>query len=283
MENKNKINIEDKVMSEIKSGRIKLRSKYIFLAEKLGLGSAFALSVLLGVLFFTLVLFYLRASDNLRYLSFGSRGLFAFLQSFPYALVLAFIVMIFVAGVIIKKSGAFYHKPFGRIAVGLIGLILIVGVALTFTNIAEHIERRAFDGSNPDGMLFRPLFGAGFSKHDGGLAGKIVDISGKYIEVQTPFEVVKVDLSKLEEIPKGEIKKGVFIVAIGERKDNIFEPVNIQVMEGDDMPMIQRGVDRRFGGSAQGIPQAGSVGFCLAHCAQTGGDKIFCEKTCINN
>ena len=74
-----KINIEDKVMSEINSGRVKLRSKYIFLAEKLGIGSAFALSALLGVLFFTLVLYYLRASDNLRYLSFGSRGLFAFL------------------------------------------------------------------------------------------------------------------------------------------------------------------------------------------------------------
>lgn len=286
METKNKINIEDRVMSEIKSGRIKLRSKYIFLAEKLGIGSAFTLSVLLGILFFTLALFYLRASDNLRYLSFGSRGAFAFLQSFPYALVLAFITAIFIAALIIKKSGALYRTPFSRIALIMVGCVLVIGTALAFTNIAEHIEHRAFDAKHPEGMFFRPLFGAGFSRHESGLSGKIVGIDGKYIEAQTPFEVVKIDLSKLDEMPKGEIKPDAFIVAIGERKGDVFEPISIQVLAGDDMPMIKRGVNRRFGELPMpGLtPQNGSntVPFCLTQCAQTGGDAIFCEKSCIN-
>ena len=47
------INLEDKVMSEIKSGRVKLRSKYIFLAEKLGVGSVLVFTILLAVLFLT--------------------------------------------------------------------------------------------------------------------------------------------------------------------------------------------------------------------------------------
>jgi len=285
METKNKINIEDKVMSEIKSGRIKLRSKYIFLAEKLGIGSAFALSVLLGILFFTLVLFYLRASDNLRYLSFGSRGFFAFLQSFPYALVLAFIVAIFIAALIIKKSGVLYQRPFGRIAMIMVGCVLVIGTTLAFTDIAERIERRAFDAKRPDGKFFRPLFGAGFSSHGSGLAGRIVGIDGKYIEVQTPSEVVKIDLSKLHEMPEGEIKENSFIVAVGERKNGIFEPESIRILSGDDMPMIQRGVNRRFGEPPfAGIPpnRSNTEPFCLSECARTGNDFIFCEKSCIN-
>ena len=89
--------IEEKVMAEIKSGKVKLRSRYVFLAEKLGIGSAFIFSVFLAVLFFTLVLFYLQASDNLGYLSFGSRGMFAFLETFPYLLVATLIICVFIA------------------------------------------------------------------------------------------------------------------------------------------------------------------------------------------
>jgi hypothetical protein len=57
-------------------------------------------------------------------------------------------------------------------------------------------------------------------------------------------------------------------------------------MDGDDMPMIQRGVNRRFGEPPMPgfVPQNGSntALFCLTKCAQTGGDAIFCEKSCIN-
>jgi len=57
--------LEKNVMDKIKTGRVKLRSRYVFLAEKLGLGSALALSFMLAALFFSLFLSYLKASDNL--------------------------------------------------------------------------------------------------------------------------------------------------------------------------------------------------------------------------
>ena len=98
-------NLEDKVMESIKGGNVKLRSRYLFLAEKLGLGSALVLTILLAVLFFSLVLFYLQATDNLWYLSFGSRGIYAFLESFPYFLVVALVILILLSDWILKKSG----------------------------------------------------------------------------------------------------------------------------------------------------------------------------------
>jgi hypothetical protein len=45
--------LENSIMGKIKSGQVKLKSKYVFLAEKLGLGTAFTLSVLCQFFFST--------------------------------------------------------------------------------------------------------------------------------------------------------------------------------------------------------------------------------------
>lgn len=238
--------IEEKVMAKIKSGKVRLRSKYIFLAEKLGLGSAFILSVLLAVLFFNLALFTLKSSDNLGYLSFGSRGIFAFLECFPYQLIIIFVVFIFIAGFILKKNDILYKKPFGRLALGLMGLVVIAGVILAFTNIAERIEQRVY-GSHPGGNFFRPLFSRGLEERQRGIAGRVVEIGNGYLNIQTPFGVKKIDLSKLDMPVPEEMATGSFIMAAGKNKEDVFEARMIRVANPEEMPIIQRGVHRRFG------------------------------------
>lgn len=245
MEDK-KINVEEKVMGRIKSGRVKLRSRYIFLAEKLGLGSVFVLSILLAVLFFNLVLFYLRASDNLAYLSFGSRGFFAFLESFPYLLVVVFVLLIFIAGFLVKKSDWSYKKPFGCLAIGIIALVIIFGSFLALTSIAERIERGAF-GEHPAGMFFRPFFRPGFDERRLGEAGLIIEANEETVVIQTPHGLQKIDLSKLEDKPDQPLAAGFFVMAVGERKGDVFMARGIRIVNEKDLLMIRRGVRRHFG------------------------------------
>ena len=240
---------EDKVMSEITSGHVKLRSKYVFLAEKLGLGSAFALSVLLAVLFFNMALFYLKASDNLGYLSFGSRGFLVFLESFPYLLVVCLVALIFIAGLIMKRSEISYRKPFGYFAVALIVFITIAGVVLAYTKINERIEREAF-GPKRAGMFFKPFLRGGLDERQRGVAGRITEIGDGFVIIQTPMRTSKVDINNLEEQPAEPLAIGLFIMAIGDRKDDIFVARRIRVMSEEDMEMIRRGVHRRFGTSS---------------------------------
>lgn len=242
--------IEKKVMTEINSGRVKLRSKYIFLAEKLGVGSAFILTTILAVLFFTLVLYYLKASDNIGYLSFGSRGLFAFLESFPYLLVISLIVLILIAGFIIKTSDWSYKRPFGYLAISLLGFIIVFGSALAFTNIAERMENEAF-GPHPMGKFLRPFMTCGFDERNSGIVGQVVSvISEEYIlVVQTPRKLKKVDVSKLEN-PEviGLLRPGIFIMAIGEKRGENFAATGLQILADDKIPpMIGRGIKRQFG------------------------------------
>ncbi|GAI87207.1 unnamed protein product, partial [marine sediment metagenome] len=54
MNQERKVHLEAKVMKKIKDGKINFRSRYIFLAKKLGLGGGLTLSLILAALFLNL-------------------------------------------------------------------------------------------------------------------------------------------------------------------------------------------------------------------------------------
>ncbi|MCK4919235.1 MAG: hypothetical protein KAS01_02515 [Candidatus Pacebacteria bacterium] len=243
MENKDSTKLENKVMSEIKSGKVRLRSKYLFLAEKLGLESAFILSVILSVLFFNLVLFYLKSTGNLEYLGFGTSGIAAFLESFPYLLVIGFIFFLFLAGYLMMKADFSYKKPFKYFAVSLIVVVMLAGIVLAYTDVSEKIEQQAFsDGLS--GVVLKPFLNRAVGLHRNGISGKIFEISDDYIVMEIPSGLQKVDLKNLKFEEKLKLEKNQFIIAIGERKDDVFLAGRIRIVNETDMPMIGRGIRR---------------------------------------
>ncbi len=244
--NKENNEIENKVMGQIKSGRVKLRSRYVFLAEKLGLGSAFILSVLLAILFFNLVLFYLKASDNLGYLTLGNNGFLAFLESFPYLLIVSVIVLIFIASLIIKQSDFSYKKPFGLITIGLVVFIIVAGIILTTTDVAEKIEEKSYERHSMGGF-FDAFLHFGLGERVRGLSGRIVDISDQIITVQTPRSLKKVDIRHLSTPLSEPLSPGLFIVFVGKSDDGVFYAYRLHIASEQDAMMIRRGVNRRFG------------------------------------
>jgi len=244
MENNHQI--EKRVMEKINSGRLKLRSKYIFLAEKLGLGSAFILSLLLAVLFFSLFLFYLKASDNLVYLTFGSRGLFAWLESFPYLMAITLTIFIIIASWIIKKSDLAFKKPFSYFIIGLLAFIMLAGTILAFTNISERIEQESLS-SRPAGRFIRPFFEFGLPDRSRGLAGRIIEAGENYLIIQTPQASKKIDLSQLTTPLEQPLLPGMFVVILGQRQQNFFIAERIHLISENEMPIIRHGVRGRFG------------------------------------
>jgi hypothetical protein len=231
--------LENSIMGKIKSGQVKLKSKYIFWAEKLGLGTAFALTVILSILFFNLILFYLKETDNLKYLSFGKFGIFAFLESFPYLLVVMFIVLIVLAGYLLTRSDVSYKKPFGYLAIGMVILIMIFGGVLTYTNLGQSIEKQARMGNESMKVLFRPLTDA----RSNGVAGVVFEAGEDYLILQTPQGLRKVETEEVEDMP--EIEKGQFIISVGTGGEN-FKAKKIKVTNKEDMPAVNRGIDFKF-------------------------------------
>lgn len=241
-DNQNKI--EEKIMTEIKSGRLKLRSRYVFLAERLGLGSVIVLTVLIAILFFSLGLFYMRETDNLAYLSFGRDGFLAFLESFPYLLVSVFVVCLFVAGYLIKKTSWSYKKPFGYVAIILIALVFLSGSVLALTDMNERIEEQVFEGCGGPGVIFKPFIEKGVGPRKKGVVGRIVEIGDDYLILESPHGLDRLDLSRLEK--RGYYEKGDFVIAFGDRVNGGFMVQGIKAIERYGLPMIRRGVERCF-------------------------------------
>lgn len=243
----NSHNVEQKIMSEIKSGKVRLRSRYLFLAERFGLSSAFFLSVILAVLFFNLVLFYLQSTDNLIYLSFGRLGIWAFLQSFPYMLVIALILFILLSGFILKRGGIAYHQPFSYLAVGLIIFIMLSGGVLAFVGVAEKIESGVFDGDrrlHRTMVILRPFLEPGVARRDSGLAGRIIEVNGYQGLLQTPQEIRLINLEKINPEIIKQLSSTTFVVGVGQPRGNEFCFHDLRVVSDDEIEMVRRGVKR---------------------------------------
>jgi len=271
--NKDKIlDLEDKVMSQIKSGHVQLRSRLMFLAEKLGMKGIFLLCASFAVIFFALVLFYLKQSDNLVYLSFGSRGLYAFLESFPYLLVVSFLILIFIAGFIIRQNGWLYKQSFGRLAFALVVFVVLLGGVLALTNIAEQIEQGMYN-SHSAGQIIHPFLGRGLSNRARGLSGRVIEVGADFVNVQTPWEIIRVDMSALS-LPV-DIEAGEFMIAVGHRQANGFVAEALHALEEDDMPMIGRGVRRQFGNYRPMVPG------CLQACFGADTPSGTCREACF--
>jgi hypothetical protein len=279
--------LENSIMDKIGSGRVKLRSKYVFLAEKLGLGTAFALSVTLAVLFFNLLLFYLKETDNLKYLSFGRFGFLAFLESFPYLLVIAFIIFIIMAGYLLAKSDASYKKPFGLLAVGLIIFIMIAGGVLTYTEIAKKMEAEAYLGRHPAGTFFKFFVGGGTETRRLGIAGMVFEVGDNYLIIETPQGLRNIEL---KEGVSSQAEKGQFVIAIGNNEGQDFVAKEIRTMEKGEAPMIERGIDRRFkpfsGQEVKSLPPhlflfEEEKKDCVKKCFDSGIDPRECFDQCM--
>ncbi|PIR05741.1 hypothetical protein COV56_01225 [Candidatus Kuenenbacteria bacterium CG11_big_fil_rev_8_21_14_0_20_37_9] len=282
--NNNFKELEDKVMSEIKSGRVKLHPKYVFLVKKLGLNSGIILTVILAILFFSLAIFYMRTADSLEYLSFGKAGILAFLESFPYLLVVSLILFLFATGYLITKTEWSYKKPFKYFALVILVFVLVMGSIAAYSGLSENIEEQALKNRVP-GMFFRPFIGRGIEPRGRGIAGKIYEINDDYLILETPRGFEKVSLVELRcenSNCQNQFEIDQFIIAIGKREDNIFVADRIRIADEERFPpMIRRGIHHQFGPFFGNHPTA--TPSLLPHLLNFDGPTNECVKQCFED
>lgn len=244
-------------MEKISSGDIKQRSRYLFIAEKLGLGGAVVISVVLGAVFCALLFFYLHATDNLIYLSFGQRGVYAFLESFPYLLVLSFIVVIMVAALLFRRidTPIIYKKPVRYVTLVLIIFVVFGGAVLTITRITDRIEENSYRG-HMTGMFFRPFLRGGFRDPHRGVVGRVVEVGDGVVVLQTPRGLQKVNISGARTLLNQSIEVGMSVIAVGEQRADVFIAERLRIVHEEDIPLIFKGIHRRFDSSnSDTVPQ----------------------------
>ncbi|MFA5211170.1 MAG: hypothetical protein WC414_01530 [Patescibacteria group bacterium] len=241
-----KRNLEKEIMEKIKSGKVSLRSKYIFLAEKLGFSSILIFSVILSILFLSLVLFYFKSTDNLIYLSFGSRGLFAFLESFPFLLVSCFIALIFLAGYLISKTEFAYKKSFGFITIIFVLNIFLFGALLAFTSMNHKLEYHFFNPNSDLGKKFKPFSQNIDNMRDHSIAGMILYVNYPEAIIQLPMFENEV-IVNLSACKKKTLEKGDFVVFVGEKTGEYsFQAIDYRVVDDNELEMNRKRTEREL-------------------------------------
>lgn len=235
-------NLEKKIMGEIASGRVTVRSRYLFIAEKLGLGSAMALTAFLGSLLFAILLWYMKDAETLSYLSFGSDGLLAFWESLPYGLLVSAIIAFLLAGYLVKKSGWVYKVPFGIFVISAIALLSIIGLGLTFTNLPRKIGMEEFETTKP---IFRPILPANKTGKSS-LIGKITVWEDPSGILATPHGPRPIDAHFVPAIERAHITPGLILMVIGKPEDDVFVARHLRIVPENKMRHMRLEMQRQI-------------------------------------
>ena len=255
MNQDNKVHLETKVMKKIKDEKIAFRSKYIFLAQKLGLGGGLALSLLLATLFLNLAFFTMKVSGSLEFLSFGRIGILAFLESFPYHWILIGLLFFVVSSIIISRYDISYKKPFKKFLAVLLLIIFVAGTALAISGINEAIEEKVIQGKIP---VLRPFYGWRGETWKSGLVGEVIEMRTDGLVLQTrDNRKVFVELTKDTFLPSGsDFKVGDRIRVVGEWDGENFRASALRpTNKGRRLMRGPRGEKGRGGGGPMQTPQ----------------------------
>lgn len=229
-------------MGEIASGRVTLRSRYIFIAEKLGLGSAMALTAFLGSLLIALILWQMKDSDTLSYLSFGSDGLLAFWERLPYGLFVSAIIACVLAIYLVKKSGWAYKIPFGLFIINAIACVSIIALGLTYTNLPKKIGMEEFETTRP---IFKPILPANtVSKNS--LIGKLTVWEDPMGTIITPHGLRLIDTHFTPTSEREHIVPGIVIMVVGKPTDDVFMVRHLRIVPENKMRHMRLQMQRQL-------------------------------------
>ncbi len=144
--NNKKIDITAEVLAKIESGQVKMRSKWRFLAEKIGLESGLLLAIVVFLLVLSLFLAYWQNQATQELLEFGTPGWERVLRSAPYELIALGLVLLLLINFLIKKFNWGYKRPWlvwvGAIVVGGV----VVAGFINHLNFLGRLNKAAFPG-----------------------------------------------------------------------------------------------------------------------------------------
>ncbi len=236
---------KEAIMSQIKSGRTQMRSRWLILSEEFGLRTTWILTVFLLIGLVNLIAFIISRSPETAFLEFGGSGFGVVLKSFPYgwsALAIALILFTIVA---MKRFSWSYLFPFKLFSFLLVGGILTAGSVAFATGVNESLYNKLIENPGSGDSLLAKLYCLCANRDldsDNALMGEILDANSEQIIVQTPkLEVVTINLTTTTEWMDDINPQTFFTVKVlGVRNDkNTFTASHIKVHDVQGMDLVR--------------------------------------------
>lgn len=185
MKNEEKqINISDKVLNRIQSDNVKIRSRWFFIAEKLGLESGLLMAILIGIIILCFILYIMEQNGVFEFMEFGPSGWSVILENIPYDLVILAITFFIVASFIIKQFDFSYRKPFYLFSCGIIILIVISGTFLMWTGVSRTLFDKIAGVKFINNLYTKKI--TNVPQGERAVIGQVVEVGRNTILVKTP-------------------------------------------------------------------------------------------------
>jgi hypothetical protein len=138
-ENKPQINIKEEVLNKIKSGQINMRSKAYFLVKLGFLSILTVLITLVSIFLLSFVLFSSSLDGSLFLVRFGGTGLYNFILTLPWYLLIVDIFLLLLLDVLLKSFSFGYKSPILFLFAGTFIVITAISTLLNFTPFHQKI------------------------------------------------------------------------------------------------------------------------------------------------
>jgi hypothetical protein len=154
-DNKTQIDIKNEVLNKIKSGQINMRSKAYFLV-KLGFLSILTILItLVSVFLLSFVLFSSSLDGSLFLVRFGGTGLYNFILTLPWYLLLLDIFLLILLDMLLKSFSFGYKSPVVFLFGGTFLFITIISTLINFTPLHQKIMNSVEGNKSP---LFHNIY-----------------------------------------------------------------------------------------------------------------------------
>ncbi len=135
-------------MSQITSGQLDMRARWVYVARKIGLESGLALTLLVLAFLLNIFFFYIKTNNLLLFLHSGTSFWQETLHSLPYDLIMIILVLVLLLNYIVKKFDFSYQKPFAIVFSIFIAFAILLAAALFVSNfnvtVQNNLNRRLY-------------------------------------------------------------------------------------------------------------------------------------------
>ena len=234
------IDLSKAIMDKIKSGGIKMKSRWIFYAQNLGIRSGLVLVIIALSLLINIFLYILQQNHALEFLDFGVAGLNIVLSNIPYDLTLLILIFGVASNVVLKKIEIENKKYFFFISVIVIAISTACGIIVFSTGINDTISEKIAKEKERIPVVDRFYEQKRFELDpQNSLIGQVVQfkvIQEPFVVVTNNGELVTVLYNTKLIVPGGvnSFDIGQIIKAIGQREQNNFKAEQIKLISNTD-------------------------------------------------
>jgi len=229
--NQEQKSIKERVLEEIKSGRIKIRPKFYFVLKTVLLAVGFFMAGALVLFLISFISFHLRASGIWYLPGFGPRGWGIYLRLMPWFLILAGLILILILEILAKRFSFVWRRPIIYSLLAIILIALIGGFIIERTPFHSGLFSQARQGKLPfAGPVYREFGMPRFHDVQRGVVEEVIENGFKIRTFDD--QLLTVVLAEETQFPFGkEFEKGDNVVVMGEREDDTVRAFGIRKID----------------------------------------------------